>query len=191
MGSRSHSRQQKDVGFRTSPKGTGKCEIEEVGLDHEESQYRREFLISRYKIHAYALWGVPEKVESYEVLFTYLFSHLASFSMPIKERMMLRVCTGLGLTMSNSLLTTKVDYLNCTENVRELNSNFPVSRRYKRARDLISLPNIFQFTSGNKTGPLMRLLRCGIRPVAMGWHGVATATPDQQYASFLLPLGIS
>ena len=28
------------------------------------------------------------------------------------------------------------------------------------------------------------------RPLAMGWHGVANATPRQQYGSFLPPLGI-
>ena len=28
------------------------------------------------------------------------------------------------------------------------------------------------------------------RPVAMGWHVVATATPRQQDASFLPPLGM-
>ena len=95
MGSRSHSRKQKDVGFHTFTKGTEKCDIEEIGLDHEESQYRRECLISRYKIRAYALWGVPEKAKSYETLFTYSFSHFAYFSMTIRERMMLRVFTDL------------------------------------------------------------------------------------------------
>ena len=32
--------------------------------------------------------------------------------------------------------------------------------------------------------------RAKSRSVAMGWHGVATAPPEQQDASFLPPLGI-
>ena len=37
---------------------------------------------------------------------------------------------------SNSLLMTKVDFLNCIENVLELNSNFPISRTYMRVQFL-------------------------------------------------------
>ena len=52
--------------------------------------------------------------------------------------------------MSNSVLTTKVDSINCIENVHKLNSIFPTSRTYVRVRDPISLQNLFQFTSGNE-----------------------------------------
>ena len=73
MGSRSLSRKQKDVPFHAFLKETGKCDIGEVGLDHEESQYLREFFISRYKIRAYVSWGVAEKGKSYETLFSLLY----------------------------------------------------------------------------------------------------------------------
>ena len=80
------------LAFTFSLKRTGKHEIEEIGLGHEESQYSQESLISRYQIHACVAWAVVEKAKSYETLFTYLFSHLVYLLYGNRGKLMLRIC---------------------------------------------------------------------------------------------------
>ena len=80
------------VAFTFFPKRTRQREIEEVGLGHEESQYSRESLISIYQIRACVLWAVVEKVKSYEILITYLFSHLICLIYGNNGKLTLRVC---------------------------------------------------------------------------------------------------
>ena len=38
-----------------------------------------------------------------------------------------------------------------------------------RVCDPNSLPNVFQFTSGNEAGPLMRLISCGMQDKKLGF----------------------